>query len=164
VVALAACVLDVIGEHFGRLEVIERVPNRADKDSIWACRCVCGAECLIAGSDLRFEGEQPCYCSRPWLHRHRPNRRRNPMARVALHPGEVLREEFMRPFGLTPDALAQALDVPAEQIAGIISTTKPRPLTRDMAARLAGYFGTTADFWSDLQLAHNASAAASTPG
>jgi addiction module HigA family antidote len=71
--------------------------------------------------------------------------------RVNTHPGEVLREEFMTPLGLSVTALACALDVPPTCIAQIIATTAPRAVTPDMASRLGRYFATTKDFWLALQ-------------
>lgn len=64
-------------------------------------------------------------------------------------PGEVLREEFMEPFGLSMNALAQALDVPANRIMSILKSQ--RSITADTALRLSRYFGTTAEFWMNLQ-------------
>ena len=64
-------------------------------------------------------------------------------------PGEVLREEFMEPFGLSMNALAAALDVPANRIMLILRNQ--RSITADTALRLARYFGTTPEFWMNLQ-------------
>ncbi len=69
------------------------------------------------------------------------------MARIRTHPGEVLREEFMKPLGLSANALALALRVPATRIGDILRTEKPRAVTADTAIRLARYFGTTPEFW-----------------
>ena len=66
------------------------------------------------------------------------------MARIRTHPGEVLREEFMKPLGLSANALALAPRVPATRIGDILRTEKPRAMTDDTAIRLARYFGTTA--------------------
>jgi len=79
--------------------------------------------------------------------------------RVRTHPGEVLREEFMRPLGLSANALALALRVPATRIGAIIREREPRAVTADTALRLARYFGTTPRFWLDLQSAHDLSRA-----
>ena len=64
------------------------------------------------------------------------------MARIRTHPGEVLREEFIKPLGLSANALALALRVPATRIGDILRTEKPRAVTADTAIRLARYFGT----------------------
>jgi antitoxin HigA-1 len=80
--------------------------------------------------------------------------------RVSSHPGEVLREEFMRPFGLSANALARELHVPPNRITAIISAHAPRAITPDTALRLARYFGTTARFWLNLQQNHDLSIAA----
>ena len=58
-----------------------------------------------------------------------------------IHPGEVLREEFLGPLGMSALALANALAVPANRISSILKET--RGVTADTALRLARYFGTT---------------------
>lgn len=68
-----------------------------------------------------------------------------------IHPGEVLREEFLGPLGLSAHALAQALRVPATRINDVVN--ERRGITADTALRLARYFGTTAEFWLNLQSA-----------
>ena len=75
--------------------------------------------------------------------------------RIKTHPGEVLREEFMAPLGLSANALATALRVPATRIGEIIKEN--RAITADTALRLARYFGTTPQFWINLQSAHDLS-------
>jgi addiction module HigA family antidote len=81
------------------------------------------------------------------------------MARIRTHPGEILREEFMKPLGLSANALALALRVPATRIGDIIRTEKPRAVTADTAIRLARYFGTSPEFWLNLQSAYDLSCA-----
>lgn len=81
------------------------------------------------------------------------------MARIRTHPGEVLREEFMRPLGLSANALALDLHVPANRIGAIIRKDTPRAVTADTAMRLARYFGTSAEFWLNLQAAYDLSVA-----
>jgi antitoxin HigA-1 len=66
-----------------------------------------------------------------------------------IHPGEVLREEFLVPMKLTPYALAQACGVPRTRIERL--AREETPITADTALRLARYFGTTADFWMGMQ-------------
>ncbi len=66
-----------------------------------------------------------------------------------IHPGEILREEFMAPLGLSAHALAMALRVPAPRINDIVR--ERRAITADTALRLARYFGTSAEFWLGLQ-------------
>lgn len=66
-----------------------------------------------------------------------------------IHPGEILREEFMKPQGLSQNALARALRVPPRRINEII--LKKRGITADTALRLARYFGTSAEMWTGLQ-------------
>lgn len=81
------------------------------------------------------------------------------MARIHTHPGEVLREEFMKPLGLSANALAVALHVPATRIGDILRVEKPRAVTADTAIRLGRFFGTTPDFWLNLQAAYDLSVA-----
>jgi addiction module HigA family antidote len=66
-----------------------------------------------------------------------------------VHPGEVLREEFLNELGMTPAALARALHVSAPTINDIVR--ERRGVTADMAIRLARYFDTSAQFWMSLQ-------------
>ena len=66
-----------------------------------------------------------------------------------LHPGEILREEFLLPMQLTPYALAQACGVPRTRIERL--AREETPVTADTALRLARYFGTSAEFWMNLQ-------------
>ncbi len=73
--------------------------------------------------------------------------------RITTHPGEILREEFMLPLGLSANALALALRVPANRIGAIIRQDTPRAVTADTAMRLARYFNTTPQFWMNLQTA-----------
>lgn len=67
----------------------------------------------------------------------------------AVHPGEVLREDYLAPLGLSVNALAQALGVPATRIHEIVK--ERRGVTADTAARLARYFGGDAVSWLVLQ-------------
>jgi len=66
-----------------------------------------------------------------------------------IHPGEILREEFMKPRGLSQNALARALNVPPRRINEIV--LEKRAITADTALRLARYFGTSAEMWIGLQ-------------
>ncbi len=65
-------------------------------------------------------------------------------------PGELLRQEFMEPHGLSANALAQALRVPTNRITGILNGV--RGITADTALRLARFFGTSPEFWLGLQV------------
>ena len=67
----------------------------------------------------------------------------------AIHPGEILREEFLVPLGMSGHALAIALAVPAPRINDIVR--ERRSVSTDTAMRLARYFGTSAEFWLGLQ-------------
>ncbi|HEY0834026.1 MAG TPA: HigA family addiction module antitoxin [Azospirillum sp.] len=82
--------------------------------------------------------------------------------RVRTHPGEVLREEFMEPLGLSGHALALALRVPATRIGEIVK--ERRGVSADTALRLGRYFGTTPEFWLNLQQAHDLSLVRSQAG
>ena len=81
------------------------------------------------------------------------------MRRIRTAPGDILREEFMKPLGLSANALAIGLRVPATRIADILQQDKPRAITADTAIRLGRYFGTTPDFWLNLQSAYDLSRA-----
>ena len=66
-----------------------------------------------------------------------------------VHPGEVLREDFLRPAGLTANALAKALHVPAPRINDVVR--ERRGVSADTAMRLARFFGGDARSWLNLQ-------------
>lgn len=67
-----------------------------------------------------------------------------------VHPGEILREEFLAPLHLTADQLALDIHVPVRRVQDII--LGKRVVTADIALRLARYFGTSAHFWLGLQM------------
>jgi antitoxin HigA-1 len=75
-----------------------------------------------------------------------------------VHPGEILREEFLIPLGLTPYAVAQACRVPRTRIERL--AREETPVTADTALRLGRYFDTGPEFWMNLQTLHDLSAAA----
>lgn len=66
-----------------------------------------------------------------------------------VHPGEVLREEFMIPFHISINALARELHVPVSRVSKIVN--EERNITADTALRIARYFGTSPEFWLNLQ-------------
>ena len=66
-----------------------------------------------------------------------------------IHPGEVLREDYLQPLRMSQSALAKALGVPADRISEIVRGR--RGITGDTAVRLAHYFDTTPELWSGLQ-------------
>ncbi len=70
-----------------------------------------------------------------------------------VHPGEILREEFMKPLGLSMNKLALDLRVPVTRIAEVVH--ERRAVTVDTALRLAQYFNTTPNFWLNLQLQYD---------
>ena len=67
-----------------------------------------------------------------------------------IHPGEVLREEFLEPLGISAYALAKALHVSRPTINDL--TLERRGITANLALRLGRYFGTTPNFWLNLQM------------
>jgi addiction module HigA family antidote len=70
-----------------------------------------------------------------------------------IHPGEILREDFMLPLGLSMNKLALDLHVPVTRIAEIVH--ERRSITPDTALRLARYFNTSARFWLNAQAAYD---------
>ncbi|MCX7306014.1 MAG: HigA family addiction module antitoxin [Hyphomicrobiales bacterium] len=66
-----------------------------------------------------------------------------------IHPGEILREDFLPDYALTSGALARALHVPRDRIEKLVR--EQRAITADTALRLARYFNTTPQFWMNLQ-------------
>jgi addiction module HigA family antidote len=73
--------------------------------------------------------------------------------RPPIHPGEILREEFLAPLGLAPYSLAKALGVPRTRIERM--AREETPVTPDTALRLARYFNMTPEFWMNLQTAYD---------
>jgi len=82
--------------------------------------------------------------------------------RVKTSPGEILLEEFMKPLGLSGNALARELKVPANRINDIARGR--RDVSADTALRLARYFRTTARFWLNAQAAYELSKAEAATG
>ena len=70
-----------------------------------------------------------------------------------VHPGEILREDFLVPLGMSANALSKALNVPAPRINDI--ARERRSITADTAMRLARYFGGDARSWMNLQAAYD---------
>jgi addiction module HigA family antidote len=77
----------------------------------------------------------------------------------AVHPGEILREEFLLPLGLKPYGLAKSLRVPRTRIERL--AREEAPVTADTALRLGRYFGTGPEFWMNLQTAYDIATTAS---
>jgi addiction module HigA family antidote len=67
-----------------------------------------------------------------------------------IHPGEILREEYLEPLGMSANALAGALNLTAARVNEIVR--EKRGITPDTALRLSRYFSTTAEFWLNLQM------------
>lgn len=80
------------------------------------------------------------------------------MTRIKTHPGEILKEEFLIPFGVSARQLALAIDIPANRLTEIIRGN--RGITADTALRLSRIFGTTAEFWMNLQMGYDLSVTA----
>jgi addiction module HigA family antidote len=83
--------------------------------------------------------------------------KRRVMPRIRSHPGEVLKQEFLVPLNMSARALADAIFVPANRLTDILRGR--RDVSADTALRLGRYFGTTAQFWMNLQAAHDLSRA-----
>jgi addiction module HigA family antidote len=79
------------------------------------------------------------------------------LQRVSTHPGEMLREEFLVPLGISQNALAMKIRVPATRIGEIVHAK--RAVTPDTALRLARFFGNSPEFWLNLQQMHDLSKA-----
>ena len=78
----------------------------------------------------------------------------------SIHPGEVLAEEFLTPLGITQYRLARSTNMPARRVNEIVKGT--RAVTADTALRLARFFGTTAQFWMNLQTRYDLAVSAQT--
>jgi antitoxin HigA-1 len=75
--------------------------------------------------------------------------------RWRAHPGEILREEFLKPYGMSAYGLAKRLHVPVPRINDIV--LERRGISADTALRLSRFFGTTEQFWLNLQGAYEVS-------
>jgi antitoxin HigA-1 len=72
---------------------------------------------------------------------------------VPVHPGEILREEYLIPLGMSAGALAKELNVPRTRIERL--ATEQTSVTTDTALRLAKFFKTSAEFWMNLQASYD---------
>lgn len=70
-----------------------------------------------------------------------------------IHPGEIIKEEYLEPLNMSVNALAVALRVPASRINDVVR--QKRGVSIDTALRLARYFNTTAQFWMNLQISYD---------
>src|ERR1700757_4209821 len=77
---------------------------------------------------------------------------RRTSAAWATHPGEILKQEFLKPMGISGYALAKAIGVTAQRVSDI--TTRKSGISADMALLLSAFFGTSAEFWMNLQSAY----------
>jgi antitoxin HigA-1 len=80
------------------------------------------------------------------------NHKRKSISAWKVHPGEILREEFLQPMGLSVYELAKQIHVPAPRVNDIV--LEKRGVTADTAVRLAKFFGTSEQFWMNLQAAY----------
>lgn len=71
----------------------------------------------------------------------------------SIHPGEILREEYLVPLGLKPYTLAKRLHVPRTRIERLVA--EQTPVTPDTALRLAKFFDTTPQFWMNMQASYD---------
>ena len=70
-----------------------------------------------------------------------------------IHPGEIIKEEYLKPLSMSVNALAIALRVPASRINDVVR--QKRGVSIDTALRLARYFNTTSQFWMNLQISYD---------
>lgn len=76
-----------------------------------------------------------------------------PRHRIATHPGQILLQEFLEPLRLTQAELARALAIPLNRVNELVRGK--RGITPETAILLAGYFKNSAEFWMNLQTAHD---------
>lgn len=79
-----------------------------------------------------------------------PVRRKVSDRALPIHPGEFLREDFMKPLGISTASLASALKVPVRQLSEIVK--ERRRMSAKIAMRLDRYFGMSAEFWMNAQM------------
>lgn len=75
-----------------------------------------------------------------------------------IHPGEILREDFLVPLGMSARGLAAALKIPPNRVTGVLNGI--RSITGSTALRMARYFGTSPQFWMNLQKNYDLAVAA----
>ena len=75
--------------------------------------------------------------------------------RITTHPGEMLKQEFLVPLKISASALAAEISVPANRLTEMVAGR--RSMTADTALRLADRFGTSPEFWMNLQMLHDLS-------
>ncbi len=100
----------------------------------WQGRGVCGVR-LVCGCGEAEQGGAALPAEDP--------------QRIVTHPGEILREEFMLPLGLSSNRIALAISVPVSRMLDIVN--ERRGISSDTASRLARFFGNSARFWTFLQ-------------
>lgn len=73
--------------------------------------------------------------------------------RPNIHPGEILREEFLKPAGMSSEGLARDLKIPYQKVADILEGREP--VCVETALRLSHYFGTSDRFWLEVQMSYD---------
>lgn len=76
-----------------------------------------------------------------------------PRTKLRVHPGEILQHEFLEPSGMSATALARCLGIPANRISEIVASR--RSMTADTAIRLSRYWGTSVEFWMNIQATYD---------
>jgi len=104
---------------------------------------------MISGDFVLCGMTQGCKPLRSWTTIKTKGKKMTTNKMRPIHPGEILREEFLVPLGLSANALSMALRVPAPRINDIVR--QRRAITPDTALRLGRYFDTTPEFWLNLQ-------------
>jgi addiction module HigA family antidote len=74
-------------------------------------------------------------------------------AHAPIHPGEILDREFFEPYALSASRVARDLSIPSRQLREIVRCVKP--ISANLALRLARYFGTSDEFWLNLQMRYD---------
>jgi antitoxin HigA-1 len=107
------------------------------------------SELTISGEFVLFGGMDTALTSKLWTITERIFMSKRGKLMDPVHPGEILREDFLKPLGLTVNKLALELHVPATRVGEIVHGR--RRVTADTALRLARYFKTNPEFWLNLQ-------------
>jgi antitoxin HigA-1 len=106
---------------------------------------IAGGDCALSGAMAMPKTSKSLTITETITRDDARARRQSP----PVHPGEILAEEFIKPLGLNMHQLALALRVPANRVGQIVDGE--RGITAETALRLARYFGTSAEFWMNLQ-------------
>jgi antitoxin HigA-1 len=113
--------------------------------------------CFVWKDGDAFEVEIPTTIDRLLRRNIQMRAKKNAGPIWKIHPGEILREEFLKPMGMSANQLARSIRVPAPRINDIV--LERRGITADTAVRLAHFFGMSEEFWMNLQLQYEVRAA-----